>query len=216
MSSEATKAIEEADWAVLGPKLLHFADRVIARYRWRGLRVETSPNNKLTVEGRSAEDFIQVALKKLHDGKRKYLPGKTLEENLRFVVESLIANFHKNSSHLPTRDRTIWEALAEEEDPIETIEDPSQANAPAELLELRERQKSMLADFEKQIEHDEELALVLMAYRDEKYKTAEIAEATNIAASRISELKRKLAQRADKFLKEYPQYSDLIPLQEVL
>jgi hypothetical protein len=217
MNTTAAQAIEAADWKVLGPALLSFTHDVIARFRWRGLKVTTSPEGRLTIGDKSPDDFIFEAAEKLVHGPRTYRKDMTLEVNLRRTIESDIDNFKKKTRRRPPiLDRTRAEAIANPEHPLDTLIDGDETEYPMEKDELVRRQREMLEAFRLIITGEKELLLLLDAYEKEKYKPAEIEDATNIDAARVSELKRKLKQRADKFIMNHPQYADLNPLKEAL
>ncbi len=99
--------------------------------------------------------------------------------------------------------------------PAEEIDEQLPEHA-AEADELVRRQREMFAAFTASLAEDEELTLVLFAYEEGKYKPAEIEAATGLPAARASELKRKLSERADKFLKSHPHFADLKPMGEVI
>lgn len=73
----------------------------------------------------------------------------------------------------------------------------------------------MLEAFSATVAHDEDLTLVLFALEEGLHKPAEIEASTGIPAARASELKRKLSERADKFLKTHPHFADLKPQEAV-
>jgi len=107
-------------------------------------------------------------------------------------------NFRKA---LPLDDRTREEAEDCPADPIEAIADPK---SPSPVGMERERpERELFASFEKEIESDEELSLVFMALQDGISKTSEVARQTGIPAPRVSEVKRKLRQRFDRFMAQH-------------
>jgi len=215
MNNAAISALEAADWKVLGPRLLRATYFFIARERWRGLKVVLSVNNELTIEGQGAEDFINFAVEKLTSGQRTYRLDLSVEENLRRTVESDIYSFRKSVRRVPWGRQTLEQA---EEDPAAPLADEIDEQLPehaAEAGELVRRQREMFAAFTACVTDDEDLTLVLFAYEEGKYKPTEIEAATGIPAARASELKRKLSERADKFLKSHPHYADLKPMGEV-
>lgn len=214
MNNAAINALEAADWKELGPPLLRATYYFIARERWRGLKVVLSVNNELTIEGQGAEDFINTAVEKLTSGQRTYRPDLNLEENLRRTIESDIFSFRKSVRRVPWARQTLEQV---EEDPVGSTEeiDEQLPEHAAEAAELVRRQREMLAAFTACIADDEDLTLVLFALEEGKSKPAEIETVTGILAARVSELKRKLSERADKFLKTHPHYADLKPIGEV-
>ena len=214
MNSAAAKALEGTDWKVLAPQLLRFAHGVIARYSWRRLWVRCSPTNKLCVNGKTAEDFVEEAAAKLVKGTRTYRTDLTLEENLKRTIESDIYDHRNKASSSLINDRTAAQAQEKPEDPMDDLPDEGDPGTVAEKSEQADREKEMLTELMKSVEGDEELTLLLMAYEERKYKPAEIEAATGIRAERVSELKRKLTAHADKFLAKRPEYADLRPQKE--
>lgn len=214
MNPEASKTLDGAHWEQLTPLLIRFAHYQITRYKWRGLRVSISPGaNKLTIEGAGAEDFVQEAVERLYDGRRTYRTDLDPEANLRSVIKSLISNFYKKAKHLPIEERTLRVIGDDADDPIENLKDSSQPDCPTEVEELRCRQREMLAALKEFVSDDENLSFLVMAFEDDIYKPADVEAATGIPAAQVSELKRKLEDRADKFLKKYPEYAELKPLE---
>jgi len=215
MNNAAIKALEAANWHELGPRVLRATYYFIARERWRGLMVVLSVGNEMTIEGMGAEDFINLAVEKLMSGQRTYRPDLNVEENLRRTIESDIFSFRKTVRRVPWARQTLEQAAEDPDAPLtEEIDDRIPEHA-AETDELVRREREMLAAFSATIADDEELTLVLFSFEEEQYKPAEIEAVTGIPAARVSELKRKLAERADKFLKTHPQYADLKPLEEL-
>ncbi len=216
MNAVAAQALAAADWSELGPTLQRDAHNFIARYLWRGLKVKTSADGRLSIGDRGPEDFVLVAMAKLVDGTRTYREDLSLEDNLRRTIESDVNDYWKKTCRrLPLVDRTAAQAIASPSDPIDCLPDGYETDAPAEAAELRRRQREMLDALSAAVAGDEELSLVLMAYEEGKYKPAEIMESTGIAADRVSEVKRKLNERAEKFIRTHPEYADLKPLKEV-
>jgi DNA-directed RNA polymerase specialized sigma24 family protein len=215
MNNAAVKALEAADWKELGPRVLRATYYFIARERWRGIKVVLSVTNELTIEGMGAEDFINAAIEKLMSGQRTYRPDLSVEENLRRTIESDVFSFRKTVRRVPWARQTLEQAAEDPETPLTDETDEQLPGNTPETEELVRRQREMLAAFSATVADDEELTLVLFAFEEGKYKPAEIEAATGIPAIRASELKRKLSERADKFLKTQPQYADLKPLGKV-
>jgi DNA-directed RNA polymerase specialized sigma24 family protein len=215
MNQTANAALEAADWKDLGPRLLRATYYFIVRERWRGRKVILSAENELTIEGQGAQDFIHIAVEKLMRGQRTYRSDLSALENIRRTIESDIYSFRKGIRRVPWASQTMAQAADDPDDHVEEVMDEQAPEHEAETNELLRRQKEMLTAFAANVADDEELTLVLFAFEEEKYKPAEIAAATGIPAGRVSELKRKLSDRADKFLKTQPHYADLKPLGEV-
>jgi hypothetical protein len=200
------------DWAIVGPSVILFADESIRRYRWAGLRVTRSARNEASINGMGAEDFLNFAIEKLVRGVRAYRQDMSVEQNLRRTIESDIFNFHKKAGRLPLAQRTLENVLAGDPDPVEEAMDTSLPSNPAEAAETIMRQRALLGEFVESLADDEELTWLVLAFEEQMYKSSEVEQATGIPAARVSELKRKLARRADKFFNQKPEYADLNPV----
>ncbi len=215
MNAAAAQALAAADWKTLAPKLQRDAHNFIARYRWRGLRVTASADGRLAVGNKGPDDFVMEAVAKLVHGPRTYRNDLSLEENIKRTVESDISNHWKKTFRRPQiLDRTAAQALDDPGDPLDDIAEEDGSDTPAETTELKRRQNEMLNAFGESLADDDELSLLFLAYGEGKYKPAEIEIVTGIKAVRVSELKRKLSARAEKFLRVRAQFADLRPSKE--
>lgn len=212
MSAAVQDILAAADWDVLTVRLQDFADREITRYRWRGdFRVYHSNNRWVLANGKGADEFVLEAIEKLLTGQRTYRTDLDPETNLKRIIESDVWNWLKKSKHQPLQDHTGVDVAGEEYDPVENAVDDRNPDNPVLEQELRQRQQQLMNGLEIFVSDDEDLALLLMAYQDQKYKTSEIAPIIGVPAARVSELKRKLSQKADKFLRLNPQFAELKP-----
>src|SRR6202044_2152757 len=75
-------------------------------------------------DGRTAEDFVTIALKRMVDGIRQYKPEFDLFQNLKSTIRSLISSHKKSSDRTPLVDH----AGSDEVDPSLFVSDP---NAPS-------------------------------------------------------------------------------------
>lgn len=216
MQSAAITAIETADWEHLGPRLQHYAHYEIVGCLWRGLPMAGSMRTAVTINNRTAEEVVEEALVALAHGKRAYHADKSLEQNMRSVIRSLVWNHYKQARRSPVVSHMVREDAEDaQKDLIENAPDPTLPANAAEAAERKQRQCEFCALLAQSVADDEELGFLLLAYEEGHYSPAEIAEQTGLAPTRISELKRKLEGKAEKILRKNPQYADIKPLQEV-
>jgi hypothetical protein len=79
---------------------------------------------------------------------------------------------------------------------------PGPSLSPAESAirsECQREQRRMLKTFEESISDDDELPKLLNAFKDGHYTPRDVEDLTGIPSARISELKRKLRGRMEKF-----------------
>jgi RNA polymerase sigma factor (sigma-70 family) len=203
MNPEACKAFAAADFSLLAIRAQQFAHRIISKYLWFGQKVTARADGVLLLGKMSADDFVIEAIEKLCDGTRKFNPSLSLETNLYGAIRSIIwANKKKADKGPQFFDQTNEQVEEGSPDPIDAIADPNCLTP--EALEQARIERERLDAFAEEIETDEELSLVLMACRDGVSKPAAIAAETGIPAQQVSELKRKLRQRLDRFMVEHP------------
>jgi hypothetical protein len=197
--------LENADWTVLTPKLENYADSVLRRYLWRGFRLGFGSRGQLLAAGKSADDFVMEAINALLHGPREYNFELSLERNLQRTIESSIWNWKKRADRQSLVDHE--EIISDDGikfDPIETAVDPRTTNASeVQKLERRTHQKLLLDDFEASLKEDQELSNLIEAYKSGFTKPADIEQLTAIPAARVSELKRKLATKLNKFVRNH-------------
>ena len=201
MDQTLEEALEAADLKTLIPRLILYGDQVIVRKMWRGHKLGSREKGQLLADSKSADDFVKEALEKLLESKRAYRGCESLETNWKGVIESLIWNWKKKSDLRPFLDRKLrYNESGEELDPVAMAADKGNAGSSvAEANEIQKIQQQFLSDFKKHISSDQELTDLLEAYDNGFEKPAEIETLTGIAASRVSELKRKLEMKARKF-----------------
>lgn len=182
-------------------RVLHFADVQMRRYIWRGKKATVGGNGELIVDGFSANDFAQEALRRLCDGIRKYDANRSLEDNLKSVVESLIWSHKKASDRKPIIEvDPVDNAESSGLDLIESAADPK-TTAKDEVVEneIRRDEQAAFKMFRNSLDGDSDLTAIAEAYSAGFFTPREISELTGIAPDRISELKRKLRTRAMAF-----------------
>jgi len=204
MEDRLAKLLEEADLEKIIPKLLGYADNVIRRYAWRGVRTYKGANGQLLANGQDANDFVQEAFRRLLDGRRNWDPDKLdLMGFLKGTIKSLISAEVKSLENRLLRE-VQWNRTdySNKSDPIATAEDPSPT--PDVVIDQKkewQQQKKIYEEFKNTIKKDAELTLYLEAC-EVTYLPREIEELTNgeIKATRAYELRRKLRQKMDAFI----------------
>lgn len=206
MDDRLVEIVQSADWKRLTPRLENYADWILRRYLWRGLRVEVGKSGQLLVAGKSADDFVTEALDALLNGPRTYNFDLSLETNLQRTIKSSIWNWKKKSDAKPLLD---WKKAETEEgeefNPIMSAVDEESVRTPeAVRVERLRHQQILIAECEAALKSDEELSLLFDAYKNGFFKPAEIEELTGISASRVSELKRKLVGKMAHLKDNHP------------
>ena len=192
----------KADWDALTPRLLCYADRLICNVKWRGAHLVNAPNASPSGDSFSAEDALNQAVDRFLEGKRRYQPAVDLEMNLSGAIRSIISNWNKSSNREPlvetsTESRGDTLSLNSTREAIDSASfDRNNINS----IDRAAHQAAALDAFQRTIHADKELTLLFQSYTNEIYTPREIQSATGIAASRISELKRKLRVRMNNFI----------------
>lgn len=178
-----------------------YADTIMRRYIWRGLKARFGADKQLLVNGKSADDFVKEAVQAILSEKRAYRYDLNLAANLKRTIESRIWDWKKKSDKLPLVDHCgLTSKNGTEFDPLSNAVDPGSSGAIAvEQSEQYELQRIFFEDFKTHLKDDHDLTELLSAYEAEIFKPAEIEELTGIPAIRISELKRKLESKAVRF-----------------
>jgi DNA-directed RNA polymerase specialized sigma24 family protein len=212
MQHTAVAAIEAADWDELAPRLQQYAHYQIVGCQWRGLVMTGMKCGQVTINNHTADELVEEALEALASGRRTFRPELSLAKNVKDVIWSLVRNHYKKALNSPVVGHVVREDEDEPLDPIENARDFTIPANPAEADERRQRQRDFHALLTKSVADDQELGLLLMAYEEQIYLPAKVEAATGISAGRVSELKRKLEARAEKTMRQHPQYADLKPL----
>jgi hypothetical protein len=158
--------------------------------------------------GVGADEFVSEAVDKLWSGSRAYRADLSLEENIQRVVSSDIWNWLQKSKKCPLLDRGALESEVPNGDPVDQALDSATFDDAASKAERQSIQRQLLGGFEAFVADDEELSMMLLAYEEGWTKPADIERETGIPAQRVSELKRKLAERAEKFMRQHPEFSN--------
>jgi DNA-directed RNA polymerase specialized sigma24 family protein len=198
MQKSVDEIVKDADWKELTPRLLYFGEMLIRKCPWRGIPVTARAGSKLCVDGCGADDFLQEALDRLLTRRRAYDHSLSLEQNVRRAIKSIIWSANKSSRRSPLTE--IGRTEREEVEPIEQLPDPASSGDAAIIAEERtSEQRHFLAEFEKSLACEPELLRLVSAYKEGHFKPQGIEKLTGIPASRISELKRKLRSRMNRF-----------------
>lgn len=198
MEKSVDEIVEDADWKELTPKLLDYGDMLIRKCPWRGIPVTAHSGSKLCVDGCGADDFLQEAVDRLLTSRRAYDHSVSLDRNLRRAIRSIIWSANKSSRRSPLIE--LGRTEDENVDPVQQL--PSSAasgDLTAIANEQAAEQRRRLEEFEKSLANEPELLSLMAAYKNGHYKPREIEKLSGIAASRISELKRKLRDRMERF-----------------
>lgn len=207
MDNPTQRLLAAQDWPATTPGLLDHADRLIRRYSWRGAWAgRPTDDEEALADGLSAHDFLDEAISRLLQGSRTLNSELELVANLKRIISSLVWSWKKRSDRKPLRDISL---LAPPDElglePLEKVADEQSYGVTAvEKAERLGAQRELLKGFCDSIASDKELAELLEAYRAEYYKPREIAEITGIPAERVSELKRKLQDRFERFARSHP------------
>ncbi len=193
MSKSLIEIAAAADWKEMTPRLLHYAESLIRQCPWRSLAISVGPAFKVSVEGFGADDFLHEALERFLSGRRSYNHSVSFELNLKGAIRSIIWSVNKSSRRTPLIVNP--DAKDEGDFPDQQIA-ADEATAAAESVE---QQKRMLQSFEDSLAGEDELLRLLSAYKAGHSKPRDVEKFTNIPATRVSELKRKLRSRMEEF-----------------
>jgi hypothetical protein len=192
----------EADLTEMSVRLIAYAKDRIRFAAFTSVARPAVINGELTIDGKSALDFAQVAIAKFGDGRRKWNP-EACPDFLMFlkgVVRSLISNAARRSAqHSQVDITTCPEAEGTGDDLGNKTLLP-----PDKLLIMKEEEANrhqFWKDF-KMVLHrrgDEELLCFIEALEIGWSTTVELSKNTGIAEKRIYELRRKLNDKMSKF-----------------
>jgi hypothetical protein len=177
------------------------ADRAIRRYIWRGFRPKWGPKRELMVGDKTAQDFVNEALRRLCNGKRIYNPERTLLDNLNSITDSLISSEKKSS------DRTGIVDFAQPLDGSDDCHDPLATKSgnvlsADELMLENERceaQRKCFALIKASFDGDKDTQEYLDALSQGFFEIEEISTLTDIPVTKIYEIRRKLKKYAPRF-----------------
>lgn len=204
MDNDFDTILDGADWKEITPRLLAYADVLIRRCFWRGMRVSYNPGAKFSLDGFGADDFVQEAVDRLLNGRRNYNFDVPLEQNLRGIVRSIIWSSNKSANRRPlTAAERQPDSDGDQNNAFDNAPDPHPAaDESLRKAEIGEAQRRLLVEFERSIGDDSELSSLVLALKDECYLPRQIETRTGIPANRVSELRRKLARKLQKFIEK--------------
>ncbi len=200
MSDTFDQILAAADWKEMTPRLLYYADNLIRGCVWRGLRVRVERGSAICVEGFGADDFVQEAIERLINGRRHYNQSITLEQNLKGIIRSMIWSLNKSS-----RRHGITELSSRSEvTGTSTTLDDLAGNEPSAVSltmtgERLHEERQILEAFEKSLADEPDLLKLVAAYKAEHYTPRSVEKFAGVPAARVSELKRKLRRRMERF-----------------
>lgn len=195
MDAALNNALSQPDVEETLISALDHADLNMRRYIWRGFKPGARKEDReLMVNGKTASDFVNEALKRLCEGKRSYDPSRTLLENLNSITDSVISSEKKSSD----RNRLVdhREQTGESEEwggPLATM--ASNDIAPDQHLaqsELADWQAKCFASIMSAFDGNEHMQRYLEALSEGFYDIEEISALTEIPVAKIYELRRKL------------------------
>jgi len=188
--AEALKDSEKANRAFLNAAI--YADQVMRRYPWRGQKISISPSKALIADGKTAEDFVSDAIEKLTNGERSYREDRSLLDNLKSAVESLISSHRKPSKRKNLVDHPpLVDDEGEELDPIEQAVDLATTEKAREEQWSLEEQQKCFENIKASLDGDPDLQKILEGLAEE-FSPAEIAELNDWRVEKVYELNRKL------------------------
>lgn len=199
MRERFEQIIAAADWKNLTPRLMYYADSRIRRCAWRGVPVQVAAEHSVSVESLSASDFVQEAVDRLLNNRRQYNFDVNLEQNLRGIIRSLVWNLNKSS--LRSQMTELPQSDSVDGDPLDALAGPERSPADAALrAEAIKHQRERLDAFEQSIADDPNLLAIFRGLKKEETTPRSLEKLTGIPAARVSELKRQLRRRMERFI----------------
>ena len=172
------RAIKEADWERLLPRLANYAERRLRRVGW-GAGQDNEPSRASVME------VVNTAIERCLDGRRNWTDNAT--DDLEMFLCGAIKSVTSSAKKAAVRDK----ATATEDAGAESAHgDP----LPDELLAEHDR-STILAAAAKCVEDDEELQALYLAILEGHHKPAEIAELLGASVSVINTSRIKLQRR---------------------
>jgi hypothetical protein len=204
MKDSVAKALNEADWEDMIPKLVAFAHKHMCH-------VLADFEHKPVINGYDPVALTQEAIKRtVMPEARQWDPNKgPLIKYLFWVIRSITDCEMKKHCKVELAHPTTDEE-GKVSDPAENVPDDALTpdNATDAVL-IAERQRAFLDSFTLTIEHDDELSALILAMMEGFMMPKEISEQTGIPANRVSDLKPKLRGKMEAFAGSNP-----IPLEK--
>lgn len=210
MDEALNKALNAPDINDTLLSAVEHADATMRRYIWRGFKPNfPAAKGELIVDGQSAGDFVNEALRRLCAGKRSYNPNRTLLENLNSITDSIISSDKKSSDRTPVIDFAPIENAEECPDPITAAKD-AVPDAAALLVKNEDCafQTECFAQIRESFDGDKETQHYLDSLAAGFFDINEISELTGIPVAKIYEIRKKLKKFANRLF-GITKYSDL-------
>lgn len=177
------------------------ADSVMKNYVWRGFRPTPNLEQRFMAGDRTADDFVNEALRRLCDGTRTFNAKRTLLENLNSITDSLIWSDKKSSDRSELMDyRDSKNEDGKATDPISKAVCPEK---PADSVFVEKEKSSAQSEAFRMIkasfDGDQDTQNYLDALSEGFFKIEEVSEVTGIPVPKIYEIRRKLKNFAPKF-----------------
>jgi hypothetical protein len=201
MDQALKSALRQPDLDDILLTALDHADITMRRYIWRGFRPKAGSDKELIVGDKTAKDFVNEAIRRLCEWRRKYDPQKSLLENLNSITDSLIWSDKKSS------DRTGILDFADRPDTREGMDDPISAMASSETApdgaiiaqERIQTQRQCFQLLKAAFDGDKPTQDYLDALSEGFFDIGDISQLIGIAEENIYEIRRKLKNFAPKF-----------------
>lgn len=185
------KAIEEADWDELTPRLIAYTRLRLKGLPWRGNPAGVIPG------GWEVEDFIQSAIGKALTGMRKWDGEQDLLEFLKGIISSEVSSrFGRLENRRERRATTVFVEKDAYTIDISTVVDDSLVASPR-FFEDSESREKVLALMQDPIDR-EILRLVIDEGMD---RPREIAGKLNITVQDFWNRKKRLRRRRNELLR---------------
>ncbi len=210
MDDTTAKHIEQADWGQIAQELCRYADKKLRRLVWRGCPASHAKNTIALANGMDGEDFALAAISSLLDPEstRNWDPEKCPDilVCLKGIVRSMISNACTKLENAKTTRQFTAPGSEDTDEHMDRVEQAgrSESRPDQDLLraEQKAQQKALLVEFRQHISSDAELSGLFEAFEAGIFITREVAEWLDIPAPRVSELKRKLESRMDRFMSQ--------------
>lgn len=207
MRSEADvfRRLREADWGIIGKKLLiHAHYRAAIYYSWRGDQTFE------LAAGHTIEDIIQEAILKACTGERKWNPEKgSLELWLKDQINSLMDHLAKSATNRYETHtlETIRGDSTEDPWDSDALEyAPPESARVASAEEIAIRQEEVKQEFDLLLgaaDGDEQLEQMIQVVWEGYEKSSEISEAMGVPVKEVYTLTRKLKRRVARKREQY-------------
>jgi hypothetical protein len=178
------------------------ADMTMRKYVWRECKPKAAKiDRELMVGDKTAEDFVNEALKRLCDGTRSFNSQRGLLENLNSITDSLIWSEKKSSDRTGVVDFRQLPGESEDwNDPLAN-KSSNELSADATLIQNEhcETQRKYFEMIKASFDGDKETQNYLDALSQGFFGIDEISTLTDMPPAKIYEIRRKLKKYAPRF-----------------